>query len=104
MTYDFKGLLLTKCPLCGAEGNRVEGRWCQCGYDFAAQAQLRARSGSVDHTSRLVSFLYSLMRNHLPAGAVEGLVQEASNPNVRYTNGWLANYAIDLAKRLEEGE
>jgi hypothetical protein len=55
---------------------------------------------------RLTSFLYELMRDHLPAGEVEALVasveEEAlslENPNV-YSNGWLAQYAADLAQRL----
>jgi len=62
--------------------------------------ELRDRSGEVCIDSKLVSFLYDLMRDHLPPGVVETLVQNASNPDVTYTNGWLASYAEDLAKRL----
>lgn len=61
---------------------------------------LRERSGAVKINSRLVSFLYDLMRDHLPIGTVEHLVQEATEPDVLYTNGWLAKYAEDVANRL----
>jgi uncharacterized membrane protein len=50
----------------------------------------------------LVSFLYSLMRDHLPAGVVEELVQKCSfKQTTRFTNGYLANYAMNIAKRLK---
>jgi hypothetical protein len=62
---------------------------------------VRKRSGSVNINSKLVSFLYQLMRDHLPAGEVERLVRESEDPDVFYTNGWLANYAEDLANRLK---
>jgi len=64
-------------------------------------AQLRERSGSVDSNSRLVDFLYILMRDHLPAGVVEGLVLDSRGGSTSaYTNGWLALYAQDCADRL----
>jgi hypothetical protein len=62
--------------------------------------KLRERSGNIKINSRLTSFLYQLMRDHLPAGIVEKLAQESTEPDVLYTNGWLANYADDVAKRL----
>ena len=62
---------------------------------------LRQRSGNVRLHNRLVSFLYDLMRDHLPPGVIEKLVQEATEPDVTYTNGWLALYAQDLAQRLQ---
>lgn len=61
---------------------------------------MRNRSGNVNATSRLTSFLYDLMRDHLTPGVVEELVRDAVDPEVSYTNGWLAQYAFDLAKRL----
>lgn len=61
---------------------------------------LRARSGCVNVHSRLVSFLYELMRDEITPGRVEELVRNSSDPDGIYTNGWLANYAIDLARRL----
>ena len=63
---------------------------------------LRERSATVPINSRLVSFLYELMRDHLPAGIVEELVQASKESDVTYTNGWLAKYAQDLANRLKD--
>lgn len=70
--------------------------------DPANQA-LFERSGQVTSTDPLVSFLYDLLRDELPAGAVERLVQEAAVP-VTMTNGYLARYAEDLAARLRPQE
>jgi len=63
---------------------------------------LRERSGSVDHNSKLISFLYELLRDGLPSGTVERMVRNSSEPSIEYTNGWLANYAADLAARLSD--
>ena len=63
---------------------------------------LRERSGSVKINSKLVSFLYELMRDHLPPGKVEELVRASQDPDCIYTNGWLAKYAQDLANRLKD--
>ena len=68
-----------------------------------ANTGLRLRSGQVNFDDRLTSFLYELMRDHLPAGKVEELVRNSADPDVAYTNGWLAQYANDLAKRLQHG-
>jgi hypothetical protein len=65
------------------------------------QKSLKKRSGEVQIDSKLVSFLYELMRDHLPSGVVEKLVMESTyNIPTQYTNGWLAKYAEDLANRL----
>jgi hypothetical protein len=65
---------------------------------------LRTRSGSVKSSSSLVSFLYTLMRDHLTPGEVEAILQEEveayAGKEVEYSNGWLANYAKDIAQRL----
>lgn len=65
--------------------------------------ELRERSGSVLIDSRLVSFLYQLMRDHVTPGIVEEILNESiPEPNVLYTNGWLAKYAEDVANRLKD--
>lgn len=65
------------------------------------EPDLRERSGSIDiQGDKLTSFLYDLLRDHLPSGTVENLVREASEPDVSYANGYLALYAHDLANRL----
>ncbi len=63
---------------------------------------LREASGQVVYTDALTSFLYELMRDHLPAGKVEEMVAGVlSEPEERlFTNGWLANYANHLAELL----
>jgi hypothetical protein len=67
-------------------------------------AALRSVSGNVSGTDRVQSFLYDLMRDHLPPGKVEEIVRNCDYASVSYTNGWLANYAADLSKRLREGD
>lgn len=64
---------------------------------------MRERSGTVVIDSSLVSFLYELMRDHLSVGVVERIVQTSEDASkVTYTNGWLAQYAEDLANRLKD--
>jgi hypothetical protein len=68
---------------------------------------MRKRSGCVNGTTRLVSFLYELLRDHVTIGDVEAIVlQLERNPPTPespdyFTNGWLARYAEDLAQRLQ---
>jgi hypothetical protein len=62
------------------------------------------RSGYVQINSRLVSFIYELLRDHLSAGVVEQVVRNSLLPDVKYCNGWLAEYAGDIANRLLENE
>lgn len=53
--------------------------------------------------SRLQVFLYLLLRDHLPAGIVEMLVQEVSplaQVGHRFSNSALAHYAGELARRI----
>lgn len=63
-------------------------------------AEMRDRSGTIRIKSHLVSFLYQLMRDHVPTATVEEIMLDSSDPDVIYTNGWLALYAEDIAKRL----
>jgi uncharacterized membrane protein len=50
----------------------------------------------------VMHFVYLLLRDHLPAGIVEGLVSQATQTYdvVEYSNDFLAAYAIELASRL----
>lgn len=66
---------------------------------------LRERSGNVDLDGRLIDFLYTLIRDHVPLGTVEQLARDAEIADLTaganaYSNGWLAHYAQDLAARL----
>lgn len=84
---------------CGKDGCSYNG------HDDANSA-LHARSGHVESNSALVAFLYELLRDHLPAGAVEQLVRNQTDDDIAlpyvFTNGHLARYAEDLAARLLE--
>lgn len=63
--------------------------------------ELRKASGEVDIESKLVAFLYTLMRDHMQPGDVESLVRDSQVAECYYTNGWLAKYAEYLAKKLK---
>ncbi len=71
------------------------------GNDRKINDGLRKRSGAIKINSKLVSFLYELMRDHLPPGKVEELARASTDPDVTYSNGWLAQYAQDIANRLK---
>ena len=75
-------------------------------YSEERTKELRRVSGTVTYGDPLTSFLYSLMRDHLPAGTVEKLVVEVSEEaeNVVFTNGWLAKYANNLAEQLKSAK
>jgi len=64
---------------------------------------LRERSGGHTSPDPLVTALYLLMRDHLPAGVLERVVAEAEGGvgnTITFSNGWLARYAQDIAHRL----
>lgn len=56
-------------------------------------------------SSRLTAFLYSLLRDHVHPGDLEKLVQEDEIHDGPWTltNGFLAEYAEELADRLTQG-
>lgn len=62
----------------------------------------KERSGDVNFEDKLVSFLYELMRDHIPPGKIEDLVRNSSSKKTFYTNGYLALYAKDIADRLRK--
>jgi hypothetical protein len=72
-------------------------------------AELRERSGSVNSKDLVVAFLYQILRDHLPAGTVEEIMQQhVLSPQVEegdgtseYCNGYIAQYAQDIANRLK---
>ncbi len=63
-----------------------------------------ARSGRVASNDPLVSFLYTLMIDHLPPGKVETIMGSVpiniDKEEESYTNGWVASYAKDVAARI----
>ena len=63
--------------------------------------KLREVSGNIVFNDALTSFLYELIRDHLPAGVVEEIVRNSvNNTEVLFTNGWLAKYSNNLAEEL----
>lgn len=62
----------------------------------------------VRRTDALVSLLYDLARDDLPAGRLERLVRDAEKAarydETRYSNPYLADYAESLAERLRAHE
>lgn len=51
--------------------------------------------------NKVVSFLYELLRDHLPAGDVARVVHNSSETGETvFSNGYLADYAKELAERL----
>jgi hypothetical protein len=68
--------------------------------------EMRLASGGVRSEDPLVKFFYLLIRDYMPAGDIESLMNSVENyksdiPTV-FTNGWLAEYAMNLAKRLRK--
>lgn len=72
-------------------------------------SRMRKASGEVNSTEMIVGFLYLLMRDSVTPGKIEQIMLELSNAHdynkseyfvTQYTNGWLATYAKDIAKRL----
>lgn len=64
---------------------------------------IRKASGEVDDDRPLVSFLYILARDHVPIGVIEQIIVDqliVAEPGAAFTNGWIANWAKDLADRL----
>jgi hypothetical protein len=54
--------------------------------------KLRQASGSFSSKSKLIAFLYQLMRDYLTPGQVEEIFRDAnlSEEECLYSNGWLA--------------
>jgi len=63
---------------------------------------VRERSGNVSSSDPRIAFLYLLMRDHLPCGVVDSLITQVNNDTEKlFTNGWLAQYAADLVRRVD---
>ena len=51
--------------------------------------------------SKLVTFMYLLMRDHLPAGTIEQIIVDIDKQeSFILSNGYLGQYAEDIEKRL----
>lgn len=83
---------------CGLQGDQRE-HWPGLPFD-TQDGLMRDRSGRVSDRRPLVGLLYDLLRDHVPAGVLEKLVREQIDKQFDFSNGWMAQYAQDLASRL----
>ena len=61
----------------------------------------------ITRQNKLECFLYLLMRDELPCGVVARIVQEIEKSGKQhfvFSNSHLANYALELASRLQISE
>ncbi len=66
---------------------------------------LRTRSGTITSYSKLVSFLYELLRDHVTPSIVEEICRNSCREGKTiYSNGYLAKYAEDIANRLKDSD
>ncbi len=73
--------------------------------DDLQNVTLRQASGAINNNRQIVAFLYILMRDHLTPGVIESLVTQSNNTpgnDFIFTNGWLAQYAENIANRITE--
>lgn len=63
---------------------------------------LRKASGSMKTDSKLISFLYELMRDEVTPGRVEEILQKSlfEDGTIELSNGWLGKYAGYVASKL----
>lgn len=74
----------------------------QANARVAENTRMRLASGRVTSSDPLVLMLYLLGRDSVPIGRVEEVITHLreSEPEIVYTNGWLARWAEDAADRL----
>jgi hypothetical protein len=70
---------------------------------------MQRASGGVQIRSVLVAVLYDLLRDHVQPGVLEKIIRDniregCGEQAVIYSNGWLANYADHLARRITESD
>lgn len=66
---------------------------------------MRSASGNVNGDDRLVAFLYILARDHVTTGKLDEMMLNniegvPFGTVTEYTNGWLAQWAMDCAERI----
>lgn len=67
------------------------------------KGDIHTRSGEVTTEDTLVAFLYLLLRDHVLPGDIETLMRNiAPHDRCLFSNGWLAQYAKDIAERLRQ--
>lgn len=65
------------------------------------------RSGRITSDDKLVLLLYRLLRDHVLPADLEEIVMDIerdNNKHYTFSNGWLAQYAEDILKRIRNEE
>ena len=69
---------------------------------------MRKASGTVTSKSMLVALLYTIIRDEVPPGKVENIMQDLTAHKLNFksgeyvfSNGWLAAYCKDIVNRLD---
>ena len=66
--------------------------------------KFRKRSGTVNSSDPLTSFLYTLMRDYVTPGNIEEIMLShmPTEPGAvtEFSNGWLALHALDISRRI----
>lgn len=66
---------------------------------------MHERSGRVHRQDVLIAILYDLLRDHVQPGVLEQVVRDNLNCGpcmFVYSNGWLAQEAEDIVRRIDE--
>lgn len=63
--------------------------------------ELVASAGTFSTTDRVTSFLYELMRDHVPPGVVQEMLCNTPPGRQKLSNGWLARYAYWVSQELQ---
>lgn len=67
--------------------------------------RMRKKSGSIDDNRLLVDFIYIIGRDYIPLGKIESImlmIDKGKKTKSEFSNGWLAEYAQDVAERLSK--
>jgi hypothetical protein len=91
--------LAMRCSTCGslyppANEGQLETR------ESDPVLRMREESGTVKTDDKLVMFLYLLARDWVPTGTIDEIVDYKVPASGTFTNGWLAQWAQDVVKRL----
>jgi len=68
--------------------------------DTKKRDEMFQRSGEVESTDPLLAFIYVMLRNGAGPGVVHDALENMTDGTMRYTNGWLAEYAKYVAEKM----
>lgn len=69
-----------------------------------SNAQMRKASGGITSRDKVTQLFYILIRDHVVVGNIEKVVDSMVEQEVQFTNGWIANYAKYLTKRVRNAK